>query len=166
MSNLGNYAPQGASASQFDRTNARRTAVDGGILGNWWLHTANVLEWIAESDSQSETGRIMLQPAGWAQVLVDDMPGWHPYASLAGPEPGRRIQITTRHAWDGTNVESASEMSYDSTLNRYIGVGSTSDGSLNQAGKRSRILLAPVDQKPWMITDIVFGWVQLGDEDN
>ena len=57
-------------------------------------------------------------------------------------------------------------MSYDSTLNRYIGVGSTSDGSLNQAGKRSRILLAPVDQKPWMITDIVFGWVQLGDEDN
>jgi len=149
---------------QSDRVSATRPYFTGSILGQWSLHGANIQEWIAESRADMPEGRIRLQPAGWLQISLGDLPGWRPFASLSGTGEGRRIQLTTRHACDGTMVETASEMVFDATLGRYAAFGSTSDGSLASNSLNSRIMVAAVDMQPWDVDSLVFGWVQLDDQ--
>lgn len=163
MGELRDLAPHEATSAQLARASATLTAEAGGTLGPWWLQAANIQEWIAESDSAHPFGRVRLSAAGWAQINLDDMPGWHPFATLAGLDAGRRVQLTTRYGFDGTILEQNMPMTYDGTLERHYAVGPVSDGTLASAALRPRILVAPIDGADWQLDDLVFGWVQLAE---
>ena len=164
MTEMGDLFPAMRGAVQSDRVSAIRPYASGSILGQWSLQGVNILEWIADSQTDLPEGRIRLQPAGWLQITLGDLPGWRPFASFSGLPAGRRIQLTTRHAYDGTMVETASDMVFDATLGRYAGFGSTSDGTLSSNSLNARILIAAVDLQEWAVDNFVFGWLQLDDQ--
>ena len=164
MSDIEALLPEGTVDSQVARANARKTTGEAEF-GSWWLHAANVQQIIAESDSQSQFGRVILQSAGWVQINLKDKPGWRLFASVAGLAAGRRLQLNTRHAFTNGSIQETSElMNYDPTVRRFVGLGATSDGTLEPNALSSRILMQPIDGQGWQMDDLVFGWVKLGDE--
>lgn len=164
MAEMRDLFPAMLGSVQSDRVSATRPFATGSILGPWSLHGTSIREWIAESRADLPEGRIGLQPAGWLEITLGDFPGWRPFASFSGLPAGRRIQLTTRHAYDGTMVETAADMVFDATLGRYAGFGSTSDGTLSGNSLNARILIAAVDLQAWDVDNLVFGWLQLDDQ--
>lgn len=165
MSELAQLLGTSFANTQLERASASVPMARYSQLGGWWLHAANLEQWIAEEGQDSPNGRIFLTGQGWAQISLEDMPGWHPVASLAGPPEGKRIQLTTRYGFkDGSVLESSMQMDFDPSLGRYLGLGPISDGTLVNGALRSRILVQTLEASPLEIHDLVFGWVRLGDD--
>lgn len=157
---LQKFIPTLGRASYLQTFAARLPHAQPGSLGDWSAQAVNAANWQAMATGAALHGSITMAADGLLQFDLDDYQGWHPFVALAGEGAGRQFQVNCRYAWDGTFVEDSELATYDATFDRFIRLGTASNGTLAGNGHRSRILVAALDGQPWTINDAWVGWVQ------
>lgn len=162
--------PQSVAGARSEIMSARVPMSMSGILGIWWSEARQIAHWDSEQREKLLDGRIEFAGSGWLRLhfgdAPGDAPGWRTFVSLRGAGGGTRLQCRMKFRFDpatGTTWEDDVPLNYDNALNRHVGIGPVSDGSLGQNSQQAGILLAHPAGGSWMMEQIVFGYVQLGD---